>query len=122
MWHGTRIPQSESWIITDPERITAHLIQVENNVELRRVMIEKMTVQRYLDAVNASPLDCHLDYKLYQFAPHNDDEPYCMLECKDTSTERVYHLRVPPNTKSCWEAVAWTFGMDAAEYQPILES
>ena len=39
-WHGYRIPDDHSWIITDKARITADAIMSEPNAELRRVMCE----------------------------------------------------------------------------------
>jgi hypothetical protein len=34
----------------------------------------------------------------------------------------VYFLRVPPGTRTCRAAVAWTFGLDAAIYEPAVET
>jgi len=31
-------------------------------------------------------------------------------------------LRVPPDTKTAHEAVAWTFGMPAKDYAPTVET
>jgi phage baseplate assembly protein W len=39
-WHGYRIPDDHSWIITDKARITAEAIMAEPNAELRRIMCE----------------------------------------------------------------------------------
>jgi hypothetical protein len=39
-WHGYRIPDDHSWIVTDKARITADAIMTEPNAELRRVMCE----------------------------------------------------------------------------------
>ena len=44
------------------------------------------------------------------------------VHVQDSSTERQYYLRVPPTITSADEAVAWTFGMDAQEYQPEQEA
>jgi hypothetical protein len=38
------------------------------------------------------------------------------------STGRVYHLRVPPDVTTAREAVAWTFGLRAEEYQPQVQA
>jgi len=37
-------------------------------------------------------------------------------------SRKTYFLRVPPRTSTAHEAVAWTFGMDAAEYSPITQT
>lgn len=44
------------------------------------------------------------------------------VSVKDSSTSRRYLLRVPPGMEKCEEAIAWTFGMKAAEYQPEVET
>ncbi|HEX7380479.1 MAG TPA: hypothetical protein VF278_25420 [Pirellulales bacterium] len=39
------------------------------------------------------------------------------------STGQQYVLRVPPNMRTCRQAIAWTAGFDDAEkYQPLLET
>ena len=37
-------------------------------------------------------------------------------------TYKNYYLCVPPNMKTCKEAVAWTFRMDADSYKPLQET
>jgi hypothetical protein len=41
---------------------------------------------------------------------------------KCPSSGRDYVLRVPPAMKSARDAVAWTFGMTAKEYQPTAQA
>jgi hypothetical protein len=41
---------------------------------------------------------------------------------KDSSTPRRYLLRVPPNSKTVHEAIAWTFNMRPDEYRPLVET
>ena len=47
-WHGLRIDDEHSWIITDKARITPDLIDAEPNAERRRVMLEVMGYERYV--------------------------------------------------------------------------
>jgi hypothetical protein len=37
-------------------------------------------------------------------------------------TRRRYALRVPPMVRTGREAVAWTFGLDAGDYEPLVQS
>jgi hypothetical protein len=37
-------------------------------------------------------------------------------------TYNNYFLRVPPETKTAREGVAWTFGLTADEYDPLKET
>jgi hypothetical protein len=41
---------------------------------------------------------------------------------KDPSTDRRYALRVPPDTKTAKEGVAWTFEEEVESYNPIQET
>jgi hypothetical protein len=57
----------------------------------------------------------------------SDDEDLVMLKCLNSTeeadgTRKEYFLRVPPSMETCWEAVAWTFGMGKREYVPVAES
>ena len=50
-----------------------------------------------------------------------------MVEVQNSTPEpdgsvRTYFLRVPPGMASARAAVAWTFGLDGASYQPIVET
>lgn len=44
------------------------------------------------------------------------------LQVKDTSTNKAYFLKVPPNMRSVQEAKAWTFGLNPGEYKPVIET
>jgi hypothetical protein len=54
-------------------------------------------------------------------------EPIRMVEVVNATLEedgssRHHLLRVPPSVRTAREAVAWTFGLGAAEYMPARES
>jgi len=44
------------------------------------------------------------------------------VRVRDSSSEREYYLRVPPEIMRADEAVAWTFGLTEEEYQPEQEA
>ena len=46
----------------------------------------------------------------------------CLVKVKCPSAEVYYTLRVPPEMKTCKEAVAWTFHMGKKEYNPQEEA
>ena len=50
------------------------------------------------------------------------DEPIIAVQVVCPTTGRQYVLRVPPQTKTAREGVAWTFGLPAALYQPTIQS
>lgn len=46
----------------------------------------------------------------------------CFLQVKDSSTNKAYFLKVPPDMRSVEEAKAWTFGLKKEEYKPMIET
>ena len=55
------------------------------------------------------------------------DEPIVMVEVLNSTPEtdgsrKTYFLRVPPRTQTAREGVAWTFGLSAGEYTPVIET
>src|SRR5690606_37368762 len=64
--------------------------------------------------------------RLYRL-PLRGDEDLVMVELVNSTpepdgTRKPYLLRVPPTVRTVREAVAWTFGLQAHEYAPVLES
>ena len=56
------------------------------------------------------------------YGPHRED-PFVYLECRCPSTQRTYHLRVPPTASTCREAAAWIAGFENPDdYRPQLET
>jgi hypothetical protein len=51
MWHGLRVPED---IILQPESITVDRIDAETNAEIRRVMIERFGMKRYVREAGAT--------------------------------------------------------------------
>jgi hypothetical protein len=119
-WHGIRVPPR---VITRPETITIDEIQNEPNAEIRRVMIERMGMNRYVVEANLKPSQTDRFGTLYS-SQLPDGERYFAVHVTCPSTARDYFLRLPPdaNFTTAHEAVAWTWGLSATEYNPILES
>jgi len=121
--HGVRVPES---VIMRPSAITVDKITNEQNAEIRRVMLDKFGWDRYLVESGAKAI--HQDnYGTLYRAELPDDEPLVMVRVTNSTPEpdgsfKDYFLRVPPNITRADEAVAWTFGMTAKEYQPVMES
>ncbi len=120
-WHGVRV--SEKVI---KKQFTASDINLEENAEVRRAMIEIMGAEEYLKQSNAIKIDSSEMGTLYS-SPVKDDEPIVMVELDNSTPEpdgsiKKYWLRVPPTIKRAREAVAWTFGMSEKEYAPEVET
>jgi hypothetical protein len=127
--HGVVVPGQ---VVTDRGSITVGQIDAEANVEVRRVLIEQFGVERLIREGGASLV--HEDgtgrlwrRELRSLGWSNRDEPVVMVEVVNSTpepdgTQRTYFLRVPPETSTAHEAVAWTFGLGGIEYLPAAES
>jgi len=50
------------------------------------------------------------------------DSDIAFLQVKDSSSGKIYFLKVPPDMRSLQEAKAWTFGLEEDEYDPTIET
>jgi hypothetical protein len=116
VWHGVRVPAK---VIEQPDQLTADEILGEQNVEVRRAMIEKAGPERLLEK---GKLLQHDSYGHLWEIPVAGDEPIRLVEVEDPSTGREYYLRVPPSVGSARAAVAWTFDVPEREYEPAVEA
>jgi hypothetical protein len=122
-WHGVRVPEH---VIRRPLDLTAKEITDERNAEVRRVMLERYTPARYLLDLGAKPVHQDDTGELYK-ATLADDEALVLVKVTNSTPEsdgtvKDYWLRVPPTMTRARDAVAWTFGMQAADYQPTRET
>jgi hypothetical protein len=122
-WRGVQIDEK---IAFEPERITIGEILGETNAELRRVLLERFGLERFIAEANAEVLDVDHDAggerKLLR-VPMPEDEPLVCVLVHCPSTGRQYILRVPPTMQTCREAVAWTVGFDDPDqYRPLVET
>jgi hypothetical protein len=121
--HGVRVP---AWVIETREKITVDSIAEEDNAEVRRVMISRYGEGRYLIDSGAKEISRDKTGTLYRKEIQND-EPLVMVRVENSTPEKdgtakSYFLRVPPDIQTAKDAVAWTFGVDADEYTPEIET
>lgn len=104
-------------IIMFPETLTIDEIQSISNVEAKRIAITRLGWDRYLDMVQAKPIDSKVVTltsgiswleTLYQV---DDSDLQCniIVTC-DPSTSRVYFLEVPSDCRSCDQAQVYMNG------------
>ena len=122
--HGVRVARH---VIEEPSRITSREAQAQPNLEVRRIMIERMGFGRFLGEVGATVIDHDTDGRgmprmLVHWTPDRWSETEAYVEVTCPSTGHVYHLRVPPTIRKCAEAVAWTFELPVDEYAPLQET
>jgi hypothetical protein len=128
-----------------PETITIADIDAEENAEVRRVMIEKYGVARYMRESKAREISRDAYGVLYR-KDMADDEPIVMVRVLNSTPEadgpltsaeasaifgrelpankrwKEYQIRVPPTVTSAHEAVAWCAGVSVADYHPEVET
>ncbi len=126
-WRGVLVP---AFVIVRPDWITVKHITTEENVEVRRVMLERFGWRRFARETNAKQLDADVDAsgprELLRIDLSND-EPLVYVSVTDPAKVRLglepmTLLRVPPQMRTCREAVAWTFARDVQQYAPQVET
>jgi hypothetical protein len=122
LWRSVVVPPE---VIFRPESLTSDAILFESNAELRRVMLERVGLERVLAQAKAVIRDCDRDAggarRLVHLRVHSRPRTY--LQCVCPSTGREYLLRVPPNVQTCRQAAAWLAGFSNPDaYRPIVET
>ncbi|MBX9951102.1 MAG: hypothetical protein K2Y39_18170 [Candidatus Obscuribacterales bacterium] len=120
-WKNTRASQYAITVEPNLENIFG-----QENVEIRRVLIDRYGIDRYILDSGAEIIQHDRFGTLYR-KTQSDDEPIVLVRITNSSPEpdgsfRTYFLRVPPETRTAREAIAWTFRMTAEEYDPEIET
>lgn len=112
--NGVRIP---AWIVLSPDLLSVQAINDESNAEVRRIMIDKYGVEKYIQNSNATIVNADEFGTLYiKIVP--GDIPIMMVKVKNSTKEtdgtyKDYWLRVDPDAygglKTARAAVASTW-------------
>ena len=131
--HGVQVPAD---VIEHPESVTVARIDDERNAEVRRVLLERFGQARYIEESGTKKVHEDECGQLYR-RELVDDEPLTMIRVVNSTPEptpvegceirngkhhKVYWLRVPPDTKTAREGVAWTFGLKPEQYQLLAQT
>jgi hypothetical protein len=131
-WRGVTVP--EKWIL-HPEEVTAEEVKGEENLELKRCLMEIVGPERYYEILGGvNIIDEDVDaygkpMKLMRSKTKDkaiNDYVYFLL-VTDTSTDRVYSIypnvkEFPDAKKNVWSAKASTFRQTKEEFDSIAES
>jgi hypothetical protein len=143
-WHGVMVP---AFVVVRPDWITIQHIDTETNAEVRRVMIERYGIERYIRDAGATIVHSDLDQygrtrRLLRRELAND-EPVVMVEVTNATVEpdgsfRKYMMRVDPKAfdgragRECHAAIASTwrkkgdhaqlFFKRPEDYEPTVET
>lgn len=116
--HGIRVP---AFVVENPEKITAAIVDNERNAEVKRIMIERMGFERYVKESGLQVFHADKYGTLYR------NEVIQIVHVVNTTadadgTHREYYLPVNSRCETAHEAVASTFGLSVEEYSNLLES
>ncbi len=106
--------------------ITAADIFNQRNAEVRRVMLSQFGLDRFFATVGGDLLDIDRDAgglrRLLRVRLPDDEDLVCVsVVCPSTGHQHL--LRVPPEIRTCHQAIAWTFGFEnPQQYQPLIEA
>jgi len=122
-WRGVQVSDR---IAFESQSLTGQDILNMENVELRRVLIERLGYETFLQQVGGLVRDRDRDAggeRQLVCIPFEDDEPFMVLKVICPSTGHTHILRVPPYMQTCHQAAAWIAGFDNADdYNPAIEA
>jgi hypothetical protein len=135
--HGVYVP---AWIIEHPERLTVDAIHAESNEEIRRIMVERYGLARYVRDAQFEILDEGTD-PLGQSRRLLRRDQLVVVELTNSTvdadgTRRMYHVPCHPELRplladgglgdpqamTALNAVASTYGMRGSEYRLEVET
>lgn len=124
-YEGIMVPPK---YIQNPKGLTLNEILSHPNTEVRYVGIkifgyDKLKSHKDVQFIHR---DEETNYELYRCRLDSILD-FGLVEVINSSPEmdgtyKKYYLQVPPDMKTCKEAVAWTFRMDAETYKPAVET
>jgi hypothetical protein len=120
-WRGVAVPRG---LIELPEQITPAAIDAQDNVQIRRCMIEIMTPRRYVAAGGAlryAEDEIGILWRKTWLA----SDAWAAVEVVNGTpeadgTRKHYFLQVPANLRTAREAVAWTYGIAPEMYDQLV--
>jgi len=122
-WHGIAIPDD---IVDNPKKLKFDRIMNERNAEVRRALIDMYGFEKFIQ--HAFPRKLQEDeYGVLYEHRLPDDEPILVVKVTNSTPEpdgtyREYFLRVPPDTETAKEGVAWSFHLEDKDYHPKKET
>jgi hypothetical protein len=94
-------------VITEPARLNVKQIVCEDNLEVRRVMIERFGYKRFIADYKAKVIDSDSRGSLYQ-CPLPGEQPLVVLRVENPEPDgsrRTFFLRVPSDTSTVAQAL-----------------
>jgi hypothetical protein len=123
LWRGVHVSDR---IAFEPDEITVGEILGEANLTRRRILLDRVGIEWFVDQVDTKVVDQDCDAggerRLLRIAFTGGEDLVC-LDVRCPSTGSRYVLRVPPRMGTCVEAAAWIAGYsDPVRYRPAVET
>jgi uncharacterized protein DUF6745 len=120
-WKGVEVPRR---VIERPESITLASIDAEQNVQVRRCMIEIMTPERYI-ALGGADRVAQDETGILWRKTWLAFDAWAAVEVINATPEpdgtcKHFFLQVPADITTAREAVAWTYGLSANAYTSLV--
>ena len=116
--HGVKVTQK---IVETPNKLTKNDWLNEKNAEVRRIIQDRMP--DFAKKVGAKRIQKDDYGELVEIELPNDPEKIARyVKVKDSSTTRLYYLRIPPTVETCKAGIAWSFGLEEKDYLPDQET
>lgn len=121
--NGVMVPKQ---LVEEPAWLNVARITHERNLEVRRIMLERFGIERFLRESGAERINAD-DFGVLYRKRMTAEEDMVYVEVTNSTpeadgTHKKYFLRVPPHMRTAHEAVAWTFAMQRNEYCPFVET
>lgn len=116
-WQDDAYSNLKDYLLLIKTNLEPSEVLTAKNAEVRRYLMKRVGYEEVKESVKAQVMHRDATSELLKFA---DGDMY--VKVQDSSTEREYLLYVPNNMKTCRQAIAWTFGLEEAEYQPLIET
>lgn len=127
-YENIRIPPKYHQAISNPELLTVEEVLKHPNQEVKYVGMKIVGFDRVMKHKNTKIVhkDPETDQVLFEIRGVFD-EPMKYVRVWNSTAEldgtfKPYYLCVPPEVKTCKEAVAWTFRKTADQYNPSQET
>jgi hypothetical protein len=123
-WRG--VPVSDRIAFGEPDDFSLQEILDETNLTMRGILLERVGIDWLIDHAQAVTLDRDHDRggerRLLRFRFDGGEDIVCVVVyCPSTGNR--YALRVPPETRTCQQGIAWTAGFANPDaYWPEVET
>jgi|AGTN01.2.fsa_nt_gi hypothetical protein len=123
VWKNVSVPED---LILSPQSLNKKRIDSERDPDLRWAMIDIYGLERYMEESHLEPIDESEYGSLYHLESSGNRPHLAILRVNDATPQtdgssKGYFISVPV-VQTAKQAVAWTFSMDAGEYNPLVET